>query len=167
MKAEALDLSSPKKKKTAKKASMLSKGERDLYRTVREIKTEQEMTMRLEQEREMTIIKQRESKFYGETSASYKPPTPTKVKENKARFANDVENKVTEWEKNTIQELFKSYDKDNSGALSVEEMTSLVNDLRSDKCVLGKVPDLGDDNVASVFERFDKNADGKISWVEF
>ena len=89
------------------------------------------------------------------------------VLHNKAKFGNDVETKVTEWEKNTIIELFKKYDTDSSGALSIEEMTKFVNDLRSDKCVMGKVPNLGDEDVEKIFEDFDKTEDGKIELEEF
>ena len=46
-------------------------------------------------------------------------------------------------------------------------MTKFVNDLRSDKCVLGKMPDLGDEEVEKIFDNFDKNDDGKITWIEF
>ena len=63
--------------------------------------------------------------------------------------------------------MFKEYDADSNKALTIEEMTKLVNDLWSDKCVLGKIPDLGDEEVEKIFDQFDKNDDGKITWIEF
>ena len=43
----------------------------------------------------------------------------------------------------------------------------MIYELREDKCIIGKVPDLTDMEIETIFDSWDKNADGKIAWPEF
>jgi hypothetical protein len=42
-------------------------------------------------------------------------PVPSKKAENKAKFGENSEIALVEWEKNQIKPLFKEYDKDKKG----------------------------------------------------
>ena len=46
-----------------------------------------------------------------------------------------------------VKELFKKYDVDKSAALSLDEMKKMMHDLRDDVCIIGKVPNLTDEEV--------------------
>ena len=46
-----------------------------------------------------------------------------------------------------VKELFKKYDADKSAALSLDEMKKMMHDLRDDVCIIGKVPNLTDEEV--------------------
>jgi Ca2+-binding EF-hand superfamily protein len=60
--------------------------------------------------------------------------------------------------------LFKKYDADKSGNLSIEELKKMMYELREDKCIIGKIPNLNDTEIECLFDNWDKNADDKISW---
>jgi Ca2+-binding EF-hand superfamily protein len=95
------------------------------------------------------------------------PPTASQVLENKKRFGQDTEDKVTEWEKCSIKKIFKKYDTDKSGFLSIEEVKFMMHDLKNDVENMGKVPNVNDDEIETMFDKWDKNNDDKISWQEF
>lgn len=95
------------------------------------------------------------------------PPTAGQVLENQSRFGQDTEDKVTEWEKLNIKKIFKKYDADKSGWLSVEEVIKMMMDLKNDVENIGKVPNVSDEEIQTMFDNWDKNKDGKISWLEF
>jgi hypothetical protein len=57
----------------------------------------------------------KETKMMSTITPDTVPPTATQVLENKKRFGQDTEDKVTEWEKCNIKKIFKKYDIDKSG----------------------------------------------------
>ena len=63
--------------------------------------------------------------------------------------------------------MFKTYDVDKSGYLSIDELKNLMRDLVNDKGIMGKIPKLTDEQIETIFDDWDKNEDGKISWQEF
>lgn len=71
---------------------------------------------------------------------------PTKKQENKAKFGQNTEDKLDEWEKNQVKKLFREYDKDKNG-LQKDELKRLIRRLASDECIIGKVPALTDEQV--------------------
>jgi len=54
---------------------------------------------------------------------------------------------LDEHEKNSVKRLFKKFDKDKSGALSIDELKELVRQLCNDEAIIGKVPQLSDSEV--------------------
>ena len=46
-----------------------------------------------------------------------------------------------------VKELFKKYDVDKNAALSLDEMKKMMHDLRDDVCIIGKVPNLSEEEV--------------------
>lgn len=140
-----------------------SKGEKLLYNEVERINKEKFKDEKLEEtkKQEETLLN------FTIVKPETLPPTANKVLENKEKFGKDTEDKVTEWEINTVKKLFKDYDTDKSGYLSVEELQKLMRDLIDDKLNIGKVPRLSDDEITHLFDTWDKNDDGKISWQEF
>lgn len=43
----------------------------------------------------------------------------------------------------------------------------MLDKLANDDCILGKVPDLSEGQVADIVESWDFNKDGRITWFEF
>jgi len=95
------------------------------------------------------------------------PPLASGVISNARKFGLPTENKVSEWEKNDIKEVFLKYDTDKSGYLDIEEMSSFLQDLRQNKAGIGKVPVIDDFSVIETVKQWDKNMDNKIHWKEF
>ena len=94
IKAEKLDVpNSPSKikmsskvKTVQKKKVGMSKGEKDLYQSVKMIRTERveyERTMKIQEE---TYRRMRESQFYNGENGDVAPPTATAVLENRSRY---------------------------------------------------------------------------------
>ena len=79
----------------------------------------------------------------------------------------NVENQVTEWEKNFTRPVFFEYDINKNGYLDLDELTQVLNDLAEDKAGIGKVPDIPVPRVIDIMDQWDKNKDGKINWREF
>jgi len=65
-------------------------------------------------------------------------------------------NRHTMLEKNRLETVFKMFDKDNNGSLTVEEVKRLFNVHNSD-----------DEVIAEIIKEVDKNQDGVISLTEF
>jgi Ca2+-binding EF-hand superfamily protein len=66
-----------------------------------------------------------------------------------------------------VKLLFKEYDKNKSGFLEISELKLLMKKLLDDECIIGKVPKMNEAEIEIIFDNWDKNADGKINWVEF
>jgi hypothetical protein len=74
-------------------------------------------------------------------------PVPTKKQENKDNFGQNTEVKLVEWEKNQVKELFVKYDTDKKG-VTKENLVEILHGLMKDECIIGKVPNLTDDEVS-------------------
>lgn len=161
-----LDVIEKQKKQTKKKNSKktekkgFSKIEKELYREVDQINKAYQKQVVLEETKKETM-------FLPTVTPETVPPTASRVLEVKGRFGNNTENRVTEWEKIEVKKVFKTYDKDKSGFLSVDELKKLMHDLKQDKMDMGKVPDLTDEQIETLFDNWDKDNNGKISWQEF
>ena len=70
----------------------------------------------------------------------------------------------------TIEEklewIFKLYDIDRNGFITLEELTSIVDSVKN---MVGLIDDkrLSKENVQRIFDKLDKNSDGKLSLKEF
>lgn len=151
------------KKKKGVKSTMkgFSKVEKELYREVDQLKKTYKQQEEFEETKRQTMLN------FTYVKPGQTPPTAHKVLENKEKFGQDVENRVTEWEKNIIKRLFKVYDVDKSGFLDISELKKLMKDLVDDKGIMGKVPKLSEEEIETLFDDWDKNKDNKISWEEF
>jgi hypothetical protein len=118
---------------------------------------------RLEEERVAEL--ERTRKFF-ETKTYTGIPVPTKKQENKDHFGQNTEDKLVEWEKNQVKELFAKYDAQKKGVTKevlVEIMAKLIND----ECIIGKVPNLTKDEASMVFESWKPEAGELFSWYQF
>jgi Ca2+-binding EF-hand superfamily protein len=43
----------------------------------------------------------------------------------------------------------------------------MITELKTDTCIIGKIPNLTGDQIQHLFDEWDTNDDGKISWIEF
>lgn len=68
-------------------------------------------------------------------------PTPSMKQQNKDSFGQNTEDRLVEWEKNQIKDLFIKYDAEKQGILK-ENLVSILNSLMNDECIIGKVPNL-------------------------
>lgn len=149
------------KKKIASSSTFSSKIEKDLVREVAGINKRARAEEEFEETKRQTMMN------FTLVKPETVPPTAHKVIENKEKFGRDTEDKITEWEKNTIKRLFKVYDKDKSGFLDITELQKLMKDLINDKGIMGKIPRITEAEVEHLFDSWDKNKDNKISWQEF
>jgi hypothetical protein len=151
-----------KRSHTAKGVSgSFSKGEKDLYKEVALLnKLEVEKRIRDEQER---------ANFYKARSFAG-VPVPTKKAENKDKFGvGNREDRLDEWEKNQVKRLFRAeFDKDKTGIASRDEIKRLLGKLANDECIIGKIPNYKESELASLAESWELNKDtGKVTWFEF
>lgn len=68
-----------------------------------------------------------------------------------------------------VQALWKKYDVNSDGMLSMSELTTLVNDIRQELISLGHhdLPVRTDVVVAAILDQIDSNGDGEITFQEF
>jgi len=74
-------------------------------------------------------------------------PTPSMKQQNKDNFGQNVEDKLVEWEKNQIKDLFKKFDADKKG-VTKENLVEILKSLMKDECIIGKVPNLQPEEVS-------------------
>lgn len=68
-------------------------------------------------------------------------PVPTKKAENKAKFGQNTELALIEWEKNQIKPFFRKLDTEKKG-INKEQLLELLEKLKEDECIIGKEPDM-------------------------
>jgi len=93
-------------------------------------------------------------------------PIPTKKLENKMKFGQNTEDELVEWEKNQVKPLYREFDTEKKG-VTKEELCEIMKRLATDECIIGKVPNVDESEYAGLFEKWDTNEDGKVSWEEF
>ena len=105
--------------------------------------------------------------YFRKTSYAGQPlPIPSKKYENKMKFGQNTEVALVEWEKNQIKPLFKEFDVDKKG-IDKDKFLQLMERLQTDECIIGKVPHLESYEVDDIFDKWDKNLDGVLTWQEF
>ena len=129
---------------------------------------------------------ERTRKFF-ETKTYTGIPTPTMKQLNKDNFGQNVEDKLVEWEKNQVKELFIKFDPDMKQGILKENLIEIMHSLMQDECIIGKIPNLQDDEVSiflflsttdfivqveHVFDSWEyseapEGEEGKISWQQF
>lgn len=130
---------------------------------------------------------ERTRKFF-ETKTYTGIPTPTMKQLNKDNFGQNVEDKLVEWEKNQVKELFIKFDPDMKAGVLKENLIEIMHSLMQDECIIGKIPNLQDDEVSiilfqsitnfivqveHVFDNWEYSEpkegeeQGKISWQQF
>ena len=93
-------------------------------------------------------------------------PEPSYKAANKAKFGRNTEDELTEWERNLVKSLWQKFD-DTKKGVSKENLVKIMERLATDECVIGKIPDLEPSEYALVFEKWDTNDDGLVTWLEF
>ena len=163
--ADALRKSPSKTKKAGASAATtgamkgFSKGEKDLYREARRIKFERES----HEQEELA----RTQAYFQERSYDGQPlPVPSKKAENRARFGQNTENAVTEWEKNQIRPIFREYAESRKG-VDKENLVAMMGRLATDECIIGKIPNVAASAYESLFTNWVGNEEGLISWHYF
>ena len=155
---QSLDtIGAPKKnKKKPKAAKELSVGEKFLASQMRTLRREEMNTVVVEEEKKT---------FAWDTFKQARMPLAKAAAE--MQHQTNVENQVTEWEKNWTRPVFFEYDINKNGYLDLDELAQVLNDLAADKAGIGKVPDIPVPSVIDIMDKWDKNKDGKINWREF
>ena len=74
-------------------------------------------------------------------------PVPSRKQENKDYFGQNTEDKLVEWEKNQVLELWQKYDTDKKGVTKAN-LIEIMKALMEDECIIGKVPNLQEDEVS-------------------
>lgn len=95
---------------------------------------------------------------------------PTKKAENKEKFGfGNREEVLDEWEKNMVKRTFRAeFDKDKLGINSKDELKRLILKLINDECIIGKVPDLTEEEVPALVEQWTfTGKDNRLTWFEF
>ena len=94
---------------------------------------------------------------------------PTKKAENKEKFGvGNREECLDEWEKNQVKRFFRTeFDKDKQGISSKDDLKRLISRLLNDECIIGKIPNISEDEVNQIAEAWEMNKDGRITWFEF
>ena len=82
------------------------------------------------------------------------------------KFGQNTEVALVEWEKNQIKPLFKEFDVDKKG-IDKDKFSQLMDRLQTDECIIGKVPHVESYEVDDIFDKWDKNTDGVLTWQEF
>lgn len=69
---------------------------------------------------------------------------------------------LIEWEKNQIKPLFKEFDKEKKG-IEKAQLVKIVERLKEDECIIGKIPYVAEENVEALFEEWPE----RTSWEHF
>ena len=136
-----------------------SAGEKDLFREVNKIKKDKEAVEKAERAIYAAYFKKK-------SYANQPLPVPTKKEENRNKFGQNTEIALVEWEKNQIKPLFKEFDADKKG-INKDKFAQIMERLSTDECIIGKVPHVEPEECDSIFENWDTNTDGVLTWEEF
>jgi len=139
------------------KGNGFSKGEKDLYRAMG--------TLKAEEKRQEEEALERTRKFF-ETKSYTGIPVPSKKQENKDNFGQNTEDKLVEWEKNQVKELFVKYDTEKKG-VSKEVLVEIMGKLMKDECIIGKVPNLLEEEVSTMYDTWEITDENKCTWHRF
>jgi hypothetical protein len=88
---------------------------------------------------------------------------PSKKQENKDSFGQNTEDKLVEWEKNQVKEVFFKYDKDKQG-VTKDQLLLVMEALMKDECIIGKVPNLQPHEIPTLFDAWDVSEEKKCTW---
>ena len=84
--------------------------------------------------------------------------------QNKDNFGQNTEDKLVEWEKNQVKESWANYDADMKTGVTKENLISIMESLMKDECIIGKVPDLTEEEVKILFDKWEPNEEEKYFW---
>ena len=87
--------------------------------------------------------------------------------QNKDNFGQNTEDKLVEWEKNQVKEAWANYDADMKTGVTKENLISVMDSLMKDECIIGKVPDLTEEEVKILFDKWEPNEEEKYFWQQF
>ena len=73
---------------------------------------------------------------------------------------------MNEWERNLVKGLFDKFLEGRKG-VSVSDLVKIMERLAEDECVLGKVPNCDPEDYPGLMQKWDKNEDTLVSWLEF
>ena len=133
-------------------------GEKDLYALVRQIGARKKAQEWLQNQR------------YTKTSflSDREPiPVPRKKAENRARLGNYSEPVLSEWEKNKLRPIFREYIGRPKQGISKDNLVLMLGRLATDECIIGKVPNVHQNQYKELFKDWNTNEDGLISWHMF
>ena len=130
-------------------------GERDLYRNHATIMHREERIKEAEMEK---------TRLFFETKKYSGIPVPTMKQQNKDHFGQNTEDKLDEWEKNQVKEVFQKYDADMKQGVTKEELFTIMDGLMKDECIIGKIPNLEQDEISILFEKWEATEEAKYSW---
>ena len=93
-------------------------------------------------------------------------PVPSKKAENRARFGQNTEVALTEWEKNQIRPVFREYKEAKKGVTKAD-LVAMMARLATDECIIGKIPNVDASEYEGLFESWPTNEEDLITWHRF
>ena len=91
---------------------------------------------------------------------------PTRKQENKDNFGQNTEDKLVEWEKNQVKEAFVTFDTEKKG-VTLAQLKEIMGMLLKDECIMGKVPNLEEYEVESMFDPWGITDENLCTWHRF
>ena len=77
---------------------------------------------------------------------------PSKKAENRARFGQNLESALTEWEKNQMRPVFREYAEEHGKkGVTKEQLVTLMARVATDECIIGKIPNVSADEYEGLF----------------
>lgn len=62
-----------------------------------------------------------------------------------------------------MKEVFFKYDTDKKG-VTKDELLKIMDALKKDECIIGKIPNLQDDEIPTLFDAWDITEEKKCTW---
>lgn len=149
----------PVKKAKKPSAWQASEAEKNLDMEATTIKEKMLATTLALERQEKDQVKDRFKRWYSTTTA----PTCTFLVENRKKLAALP---ITEWEKNYLMPLFKVYDKEKKGKVSLTDSESLYKDLVDDKGCIGMVPQVSYQEFCNAL-KIGEDKENNVTWNDF
>ena len=85
---------------------------------------------------------------------------------NRDNFGFNTEDKLAEWEKNSVKESYKVHDSDFKQGVTKDQLKLILQALMKDDCIIGKVPNLSEEESQILFEAWEpvNQTTNKFSW---
>ena len=84
---------------------------------------------------------------------------------NRAKFGQNTESALTEWEKNQIRPIFREFAEEHAKkGITKEQCAAIMPRLATDECIIGKIPNVTADQYDGIFASWQTGEDGLVTW---
>ncbi|EGR31825.1 leucine rich repeat protein, partial [Ichthyophthirius multifiliis] len=148
-------------------SGQFSQGEKDLYIEVNNIKKMQKE--QIEKEKQAEILLKTGKLIVHNPN---KLPMTKEEEEMQKRKKEQPFSLISEWDKNLLIPLFKQYDKDKKGVISIEKLNEIYDHLIEDQLFIGKVPSCSKEDFFILiqgdnYQQQNENQPQTIQWDDF